>query len=63
MIASEKSKRVVSLPLGGGKYDIVDEAVERCIASGAVVAVAAGNSYNDACWYTPARSPNVSNNQ
>ena len=63
MIAMESGNRVVSLSLGGGKYDIVDDAVERCIASGAVVAIAAGNSYNDACYYTPARSPNVRNTQ
>ncbi|XP_072043203.1 aqualysin-1-like [Amphiura filiformis] len=59
LIALESGKRVVSLSLGGGKYDIVDEAVERCIAAGAVIAVAAGNAYNDACWYTPARAPNA----
>lgn len=46
---------VANLSLGGGANNSVDEAVRRMIADGVATAVAAGNSRQNACKFTPAR--------
>jgi subtilisin family serine protease len=39
-----------------GPSDAIDDAVAKAVASGIVVFVAAGNSSDDACGYSPARA-------
>jgi subtilisin family serine protease len=46
---------VANLSLGGGANSAVDAAVQRVIADGVAVAVAAGNSSVNACGTSPAR--------
>jgi subtilisin family serine protease len=57
---------VLNLSLGGGTSDLLDDAVNRAIADGIIVAVAAGNDGDDtevtkrnACNYSPARVPDA----
>jgi subtilisin family serine protease len=50
---------VANLSLGGPANQAVDEAVERMVSAGIVVAVAAGNDGADASDYSPARTPNA----
>lgn len=52
---------VVSMSLGGGKTPTVDLAARRLKAAGFTISVAAGNSDADACDFSPAGSPDVSN--
>ena len=53
--ANSPGPSVANLSLGGGASPSVDTAVRGLIASGVAVAVAAGNSGRDACFYSPAR--------
>ena len=48
---------VANLSLGGWGYQPVDDALTRMIDDGVVAAVAAGNSADNACLYSPARVP------
>lgn len=48
---------VGNMSLGGGADSLVDAAVQKVIAAGVSMAVAAGNSAGDACNYSPARVP------
>ena len=50
---------VMNLSLGGGTSTELDNAVNRAIADGIVVAVAAGNNGLNACNYSPARAANA----
>jgi subtilisin family serine protease len=57
---------VLNLSLGGGTSDLLDDAVNRAIADGIIVVVAAGNDGEEtkaadrnACNYSPARVPNA----
>ena len=50
---------VMNLSLGGGASGSLDAAINRAIADGIVVVVAAGNSNADACSSSPARVPNA----
>lgn len=50
----DKRKSVANMSLGGSKSVILDWAVRRAISSGVHFAVAAGNSFQDACRSSPA---------
>jgi serine protease len=44
---------VANLSISGGASTAFNDAVQRVIDAGVTVAVAAGNSASDACWYSP----------
>jgi len=48
---------VANMSLGGSASQAIDDAVTASVASGVTYAVAAGNSTDDACYYSPARAP------
>lgn len=50
---------VVNMSLGGGANNALDVAIENSIEAGFHYVTSAGNSNNDACYYSPARSPVV----
>ena len=50
---------VMNLSLGGGQNAAVDAAIQRAVADGITVAVAAGNSNTNACTQSPAAAPNA----
>lgn len=50
---------VANLSLGGGFSFAMNDAVERAVAKGITVVVAAGNESTDACTRSPASAPNV----
>ncbi|KAI9293897.1 putative subtilisin-like protease precursor [Neoconidiobolus thromboides FSU 785] len=50
---------VISMSLGGGKSDTLNNAVEAAYQKGFVVVVAAGNESQDACNVSPASTPNA----
>ncbi len=54
---------VVSMSLGGGASNSLDNAAENLYRAGFVVSVAAGNDNANACNYSPARATNVSPQQ
>jgi len=50
---------VANLSLGGGYMQSVNDAIENLVASGVTVAIAAGNSADNACYYSPASAPSA----
>ncbi len=50
---------VANMSLGGGASNATDDAVQRMTNSGVTVVVAAGNSNDNACNYSPARAPSA----
>ncbi len=50
---------VANMSLGGGASQATDDAVARMSAAGVTVVVAAGNSNDNACNYSPARAPSA----
>ena len=52
-----KTKAVVSMSLGGGFYQPLNDAIARLSVAGIPVVVAAGNSSADACNVSPASAP------
>ncbi|MBU5611648.1 S8 family peptidase [Geomonas azotofigens] len=55
--ANKKLPAVANMSLGGGASTALDNAVANSISSGVTYAIAAGNSKQDACRYSPARVP------
>ena len=55
--ANAPEKSVANMSLGGGALQSVNEAVERLVARGVPVAVAAGNENRNACLASPASAP------
>jgi subtilisin family serine protease len=53
--ANHISPAVANMSLGGGAYEPIDTAVRTSIASGVTYAIAAGNSNDNASFYSPAR--------
>jgi subtilisin family serine protease len=55
-INSQKTnkKSVANMSLGGGRSAALDSAVAKAIKAGLPMVVAAGNSEDDACRYSPA---------
>jgi subtilisin family serine protease len=56
---AEGAPAVANMSLGGAASQTVDDAVNRLIADGVTVAVAAGNNSSNACGTSPARVPNA----
>jgi len=54
-----KKPAVANMSLGGDTSQALNDAVENAISRGVVFAVAAGNSSDDACNYSPASAPNA----
>jgi subtilisin family serine protease len=50
---------VANMSLGGGASQATDDAVQRMVAAGVTVVVAAGNDNSNACNYSPARATNA----
>ena len=50
---------VMSASLGGLKYQLVNDAVQKLYAAGITPIIAAGNSNADACNYSPASTPSA----
>ena len=60
VVSNGRRPAVVSMSLGGGASSTTDAAVKRMYDAGFTVSVAAGNSDEDACGTSPARSGYVS---
>ena len=50
---------VMSASLGGLKYQLVNDAVQKLYAAGVTPIIAAGNNNTDACSYSPASTPSA----
>ena len=57
--ANHVKPAVANMSLGGGASSTTDSAVQRMVSAGVTVVVAAGNSNDNACNYSPARAPNA----
>ena len=55
--ANAQRPAVANMSLGGSKLQSLNDAVAKAIAKGVVFVVAAGNSSDDACNYSPASTP------
>lgn len=50
---------VMSASIGGGKYQLVNDAIEKLYQAGITPVIAAGNNNADAAGYSPASAPNA----
>jgi subtilisin family serine protease len=50
---------VANMSLGGGPDAVLDQAVQNSVAAGISYSIAAGNSNQDACRFSPARAPDA----
>ncbi len=57
--ANPTTPAVINMSLGGDAAPVLDSAVQRTVAAGVTVVVAAGNSGADACAASPARAPDA----
>lgn len=57
--AYHQSPAVANLSLGGWYFEPMNEAVTNAVNAGVFVAVAAGNDYDNACYFSPASTPNA----
>ena len=55
--ANHVGPAIANLSLGGDASAALDDAIDNSIASGVTYVVAAGNSGDDACLYSPSRAP------
>lgn len=58
-VAASGRPSIVSMSLGGSGNTVLDDAVFSLTSFGIHTIVAAGNSNDDALWYSPARSPSA----
>jgi subtilisin family serine protease len=56
---NSKTNAVLNLSIGGGKSSSVNDAITRLTNAGISVVVAAGNSNQDACNYSPSSAPSA----
>ena len=59
VIANRVSPAIINLSIQTGGIGVLTDAVERAVAAGITVVVAAGNSGVDACNYSPSNAPNA----
>lgn len=59
MLHRPSGPAVVNFSLGGSADDTVDAAVEAAIGAGLPVVASAGNEYDNACDYSPGKTPNA----
>jgi subtilisin family serine protease/chitodextrinase len=59
VIAYHQSPAVVNVSLGGWYFDPMNEAIAAAVNAGIFVAVAAGNDYDNACYFSPASAPDA----
>ena len=59
VIASHQSPAVINLSLGGWYFEPMNEAIASAVNAGIFVGVAAGNAYDNACYYSPASAPDA----
>jgi len=57
VIANHQSPAVINLSLGGWYFDEMNQAIASAVNAGIFVGVAAGNDYDNACYYSPASAP------
>jgi len=57
--ANARRPAVANMSLGGSKLQSLNDAVSKAIAKGVVFVVAAGNSSDNACNYSPASTPDA----
>ena len=57
VIAYHESPAVVNLSLGGWYFEPMNEAVTNAINAGVFFGVAAGNDYDNACYFSPGSTP------
>jgi len=55
--AYHQSPAVANMSLGGGYSQALNDAVTNSVTAGVFYGVAAGNDYDDACYYSPASTP------
>ena len=57
--ANAKLPAVANMSLGGNKMQSINDAVTKAIGKGIIFVVAAGNSSDDSCKYSPASTPDA----